>query len=374
MPNFKATYKMENAPSFNWSYLSSKISNECLSLDDSAMLLSNGALSHLEEIANAAHNLTVKRFGKVMRLYAPVYLSNECINGCRYCGFNSQSKIERKTLSIDDAVRDANIIMDTGHRNILLVSGEHPKHVTVDYISSVAGEIRKRAASITIEVQPFDEASYEKLKDAGVDGVTMYQETYDEKTYAAMHPYGPKSKYGMRLDAMDAAASADMRFLGIGALLGLHDWRQEAIAIIEHAKYLMKKYWRAHVSISVPRIRDCAAGFDMPSQISDRELAHMICSMRLSLPDCGINLSTREPSSLRNGLMRLGVTQMSAGSVTYPGGYAGGNSGEQFHIEDKRSPHDVAEIIKKAGYDPIWKDWDRTFFSAHKREITSERI
>lgn len=328
---------------------------------DISELISVQTSSHLEEMAAAAHALTVRRFGRTIRLYAPVYLSNECINGCVYCGFNSNAKIERKTLSVDEAVDEANAIMDAGHRHILLVSGEHPERVSLDYLCSIAAAIRERAAGITIEVQPMDEPSYRRLAAAGVDGVTLYQETYDEGVYRRMHPAGPKKTYGSRMESIDAAGRAGMRSLGIGALLGLADWRSEALSLVSHARDLMRRHWRSHIAISVPRIRDSAMGFAMPNPVSDRDLVQMICALRLALPDCGIVLSTREPAALRNRLLPLGITQMSAGSVTSPGGYTRGGSGEQFHIEDTRSPEAVASMLKSRGYDPVWKDWERTF-------------
>jgi 2-iminoacetate synthase len=329
-------------------------------MDDVAGLLLSG--DHIEEIAQHAHALTVRRFGRTIKLYAPVYISNECINGCSYCGFNAENDIERRTLTVAEAVREVEAVVAKGHRHVLLVSGEKPDAVDANRISSIARSVREMTAGISIEVQPMDEASYRELVRSGVSGVTLYQETYDEKTYGLMHRFGPKSSYGSRIEAIDAAGRAGMRFLGIGALLGLHDWRCEALSLTNHARQLMKKFWRAHVAISVPRIRDSASGFSMPCPVSDRELAHMICALRLSLPDCGISLSTREPSALRESLLPLGITQMSAGSVTSPGGYSQGKGKkdlEQFHIEDTRSPAEFAAMLKAMGYDAVWKDWER---------------
>lgn len=318
-----------------------------------------------EKIAKAAHALTRQRFGNTIKLYAPVYISNSCINGCSYCGFRSSNKIERRTLAKEEVIKEAEAIMSKGHRHLLLVAGEDPKTVMIEMLEEIARALRPKAASLLIEVQPFDESGYRKLAEAGIDGVTLYQETYDRKTYEKMHPFGPKSKYGARLEAIDAAGRAGMRFLGIGALLGLFDWRKETLAIIEHARALMKRHWKSAVTISVPRIRDSASGFKMPCPVSDRDLAEMICALRLALPDCGIALSTREPASLRDKLLPLGITQMSAGSVTSPGGYTQeSKTGEQFHLEDTRSPDAVASMLKNAGYDPVWKDWDATLSNA----------
>lgn len=312
----------------------------------------------LEKYARQANELTVRRFGKTIKLYAPVYLSNSCINACRYCGFNKASNIERKTLSIDEAVKEIDHLLSQGHRHILLVSGEDPNAVSVNYLETIAKKVRGHIARLTIETQPFDEVSYKRLADAGVDGVTLYQETYDRRTYEMMHPSGPKSNFNLRLDAMEAAGRAGMRFLGIGALLGLYDWRFEAASLIKHARELKNKFWQASIAVSFPRIRDCASSFTMPCPVSDKELVKMIVALRLALPDADLVISTREPADLRDHLILLGITQMSAGSVTSPGGYTKKeNAGEQFHIEDTRSPANFAQTLQSKGYQPIWKDW-----------------
>lgn len=312
----------------------------------------------LEELARQAHDLTVQRFGRTIKLYAPLYLSNSCINSCRYCGFNRAAKINRITLSADEAIKEAEFLIAQGHRHILLVAGEDPNAVPLNYLEAIAKKLRGRVAKLTIETQPFDESPYKRLADAGVDGVTLYQETYHRETYEAMHPAGPKSNYQTRLDAIEAAGRAGMRFLGIGALLGLYDWRYEAEALINHARELKKKFWQAHISISFPRIRDSASDFKMPYPVSDKDLVKMIVLIRLALPDADLTISTREPAKLRDCLMPLGITQMSAGSVTSPGGYTKEkDAGEQFHIEDTRSSAIFAEAIATKGYQPVWKDW-----------------
>lgn len=312
----------------------------------------------LEGLARRAHELTVQRFGRTIKLYAPVYLSNSCINSCRYCGFNRASKIGRITLSVDEAIKEAEFLIAQGHRHLLLVAGEDPASVPLEYLEKIAKKLRGRVAKLLIETQPFDEASYRRLADAGVDGVTLYQETYHRETYEKMHPAGPKSNFSARLEAIDAAGRAGMRFLGIGALLGLHDWGYEAAALIEHARALKKKYWQAAISVSFPRIRDCASNFRMPSPVSDKELVRMIVALRLALPDADLTISTREPAALRDRLIPLGITQMSAGSVTSPGGYTRGKAAlEQFHIEDTRPSQKFADTVSSMGYQPVWKDW-----------------
>ncbi len=341
----------------------SRISCESLSLEEIASLLSPSADKHLETMARASNGLTRKIFGKTVKLYAPIYISNECINGCLYCGFNASSKIARRTLSVDEIKKEAETLILAGHRHILLVSGEDPKAVTVDSLCEIAKSIRTSCASLSIEVQPFDESGYRKLSEAGVDGVTLYQETYDRSSYEKFHRSGPKKFFDARLRSMDSAGAAGMRFLGLGALLGLFDWRQEALSLIAHAREMMKRHWKSFITVSVPRIRDCSFSFEMPSAVTDRDLAHMICVLRLALPRCGIILSTREPADLRKNLLPLGITQMSAGSCTSPGGYnSPEKSGEQFHMEDHRKASEVAASLIEMGYDPVWKDWDSNLF------------
>lgn len=312
----------------------------------------------LEQLAHKAHELTIRRFGRTIKLYAPLYLSNSCVNACRYCGFNAANPIDRITLTHDEVVREMEFLVSQGHRHVLLVAGEDPKAVPLEYLEEIAKRVRPRVAKLLIEVQPFDEASYRRLAEAGIDGVTLYQETYHRATYEAMHPAGPKSDFCARLRAIEAAGRAGMRFLGIGALLGLHDWRFEADALIEHARSLKKRFWQASIGVSFPRIRDSASDFKMPSPVSDRELVEMIIRMRLALPDADLTISTREPAELRDRLIPLGITQMSAGSVTSPGGYTRGkDAGEQFHIEDTRPSAAFAEMVSSTGYQPVWKDW-----------------
>lgn len=350
--------EVQNLSAVAWADVASRLGYEDLTLSEVMGLLSPEADGHLEEMAKAAHSLTVKNFGRTIKLYSPLYISNSCINGCLYCGFSSRNAIERKTLGLNETLAEAEVIVSAGHRHILVVAGEDPHTTPIEFIEEVAAALRPRVAGLQIETQAFDETGYRRLSHAGVDGVTLYQETYDRKSYEKVHPYGPKRIFGARTSAIDAAGSAGMRFLGIGALLGLFDWRREAISLIAHARWLMKRHWRAFVTVSVPRIRDSASGFKMPSPVSDRDLAHLICVLRLSLPHSGISLSTREDAKLRGNLLPLGITQMSAGSVTSPGGYTKESvSGEQFQLEDCRSPQVVAEMLMKAGYDPVWKDW-----------------
>jgi 2-iminoacetate synthase len=331
-----------------------------LSLDDFAVLLSSVGKALLEDMAQLARTVTIRRFGRAMRLFAPLYLSNECVSVCTYCGFSAGNDIVRRTLSVEEVVGEANALLGQGFRHLLLVSGEHPRIVSKDYVVECVAALAPLVPSLAIEVQVWDDATYRRIVDAGADGLVVYQETYDRATYASTHRKGKKRNYEWRLGAPDRGANAGMRRLGIGALLGLHpDWRSDAIALAAHARALVKRHWRAEISIALPRLRP-AAGFRPTDVVSDAEYVQLLCALRLFLPDVGITLSTREPPALRDAIVPLGITSMSAGSHTEPGGYATTSTAEpQFEISDPRPPAAVAEALRAAGYDPVWKDWQR---------------
>jgi len=329
-------------------------------------LISPAAENFLEQMAQQARQLTIQRFGRTIQLYAPLYVSNYCLNSCRYCGYNVQTTCERKRLSVDEAIAEADIIASQGFRHILLVSGEDPEFITVDYLTRLACRLKSKFSSISVEIYPMSRRDYEKLFAAGIDGVALYQETYNRRLYSEYHISGPKSDYDYRLDTHDRTASAGMRRLGLGALLGLGDWRVETLALAEHAAWLMKKYWRCRVSFSFPRLRP--ANHVLPNfehLTTDRDLVRMMLTLRLCFADAGIVLSTRESASLRDNLTGLCVTRMSAGSKTSPGGYGRRiQSQEQFEIDDKRSPAEVAAMIRSSGCECVWKDWDAAFTPA----------
>lgn len=316
--------------------------------------------SSLESLLKRAREATGQRFGRVMQLYAPLYLSNECVDTCTYCGFSLMNKIRRRTLTVDETVQETEFLIAQGFRHVLYVSGEHPAHVTPDYLAEVIGRVRPRLASVSIEVAPFHEAVYRRLIDAGLDGVVLYQETYDTKRYEEFHLAGPKKSYTRRLSLPEEAARAGIRQLGMGILLGLGDWRRDATALVDHIQRLRKRYWQTEFTVSLPRLRPCAADFQPPHPVSDRDFIQLIAALRLTLPEVGIVLSTREAPSLRDTLIGVGVTRMSAGSRTEPGGYMHPErSLKQFEIEDLRPPSEVARMITERGYEPVWKDWER---------------
>lgn len=329
------------------------------SIDALAALLSPAAGEELESLAQAAHAATVERFGKTIALFAPLYLSNECVCTCTYCGFSMGLDIKRRTLFPTEVENEARELARRGLRNILLVSSEHPKRVPPAYVAACIQAAKRHAPYVGLEIAAAEEEDYRQFVAAGCDGVVLYQETYDRAVYARHHLGGPKMRYGWRMDALERASSAGAKHLGIGALLGLADWRFEALALVAHARYLERHSWRSQINVSLPRINPAAGGFVADHPVGDREFVQMLCFLRLALPTAGIVLSTREHAALRDRLLPLGITQMSAGSSTEPGGYEEpGAAGEQFELEDLRSPSEMAQRLRELGYDPVFKDWE----------------
>lgn len=306
-----------------------------------------------------AARLTRQRFGHTIQLYAPLYLSNECIDTCTYCGFARTNPIIRKTLSPDEVLQEAQFLITQGFRHLLLVAGEHPKQVSKNYLCDIAKVLRPHLSSLSIEVAPFEEGDYREMINAGVDGVVIYQETYHRETYKEVHIGGPKKDFDRRLRLIEDACRAGIRKAGIGILLGLAPYREDVAALIHHARYLQKYFWQTEFSISLPRLKPCASAYQAKHPVSDEEFAEIIATIRCALPEVAINLSTRESPMLREKLMPLGITHMSAGSRTEPGGYLKPEeTGKQFELEDHRSPAEVAVSIQKAGMEPVWKDWE----------------
>jgi 2-iminoacetate synthase len=338
----------------------------------------------LEAMAQTSHALTLQNFGRTMRLFAPLYLSNECINNCSYCGFSRDNPILRVTLSVDEVAAEARHLLQSGFRQILLVAGEHPKFVSRDYLADCVRALASDFPSIAIEVGPMEAEDYTPIVAAGAEGLVVYQETYNRGVYAELHTAGPKRDFNWRLDCPERGYDAGFRRIGVGALFGLWRWQEEAIALAAHLEYLLKRCWQAQISVSLPRLRPAAGGFRPLFSMTDRELAQLVCALRITFPQVGIVLSTRERALLRDALTSLGVTTMSAGSHTEPGGYTRQGTehlhqtvrgrivapdfqdGEdelatgQFEISDERSPAEIATVLRQRGIEPVWKDWDQT--------------
>ena len=332
----------------------------------------------LQTLAARSAATTRRHFGRTMRLFAPLYLSNECINSCTYCGFSRENAIQRVTLEIDQVENEARHLVTEGFRNILLVAGEHPKFVSGPYLEMCLERLRPIVPSLSIEVAPMETPDYKPLVQAGAEGLVVYQETYHRETYARMHLAGPKKDFDWRLDCPERGHEAGFRRIGIGALFGLADWRFEALALAAHLEYLQRVCWKSQLTVSLPRLRPCAGEFEPENPLPDREFIQLLCALRVAFPAVGIVLSTREPSTLRDLVAPLGITMMSAGSHTEPGGYTGqgkeslhitvrgkiqpGTGGEsateQFSISDDRDARTVEGVLQKLGLEPVWKDWD----------------
>jgi len=338
----------------------------------------------LDALAARARELTLQHFGRTMRLFAPLYLSNECINSCRYCGFSRENSILRVTLSVDEVVKEGRHLAREGFRQLLLVAGEHPKFVSGDYLAECVRALRQDFSSIAIEVGPMETEEYVPIVAAGAEGLVVYQETYNRAVYAELHAAGPKKDFEWRLRCPERGYDAGFRRIGIGALFGLAPWRDDASALAAHLEYLLKRCWKSSITVSVPRLRPAAGEFHPLFPMSDRDLVQLVAALRVTFPQVGIVLSTRERAELRDLLTTVGVTMMSAGSHTEPGGYTHQGQSHihrtvrgrivlpevpipdsqiatgQFEISDSRSPQEIAQVLRRRGLEPVWKDWDTT--------------
>ncbi len=332
---------------------------------DLLALFSPAAVARLEPMAREAQRLTRQHFGRTIGLYAPLYLSNICGADCVYCGYavRSRNRERRLNLTPEQIRRECEALAAHGYQSVLLLTGEAPKAAPLDYIAEGVRIAREYFPSVAIEVYSLDYDDYKRLCAQGLDGVTIYMETYDREVYQRVHLLGDKRDYEYRLGAIERAGHAGVRRLSIGALLGLTDWRVDGFYLALHALYLQRVCWKSAVSVSFPRLLHVPERFQVPEMVSDREMVQLMLALRLVLPEAGFNLSTREAPGLRDRLIPLGVTMMSAGSSTRPGGYQtyGDETLEQFAIEDNRSPAEIAEVIRAQGYDPVWKDFDQAF-------------
>lgn len=332
-----------------------------LSLDDLASLLSPAAAPFLEEMAQLSHRLTLERFGRTMQLYAPMYLTNVCANICTYCGFSAQNRIPRKALNDAEILAEAGALKPHGFDHVLLVTGESSRY-GADYLANALRLLRPQFSSLSIEVQPLETEEYAALAADGLSAVLVYQETYDAATYPLHHLKGPKSDLRQRLETPDRLGRAGVKKIGLGALYGLSDWRAESWFVGLHLHYLEKTYWRTRYSISFPRLRPHEGTDIAVTAFGERDLVQAACAFRLFSQEVELSLSTRESERFRNHAFRLGFTTMSAGSKTNPGGYSSApDSLEQFEIDDHRSPAEIAAFLRRAGYEPVWKDWDASY-------------
>ncbi|WP_229625134.1 2-iminoacetate synthase ThiH [Vibrio parahaemolyticus] len=336
-------------------------------LEDFKAFISPAAEPYLEQMAKLSYSLTRKRFGNTMSLYIPLYLSNLCANACTYCGFSMENRIKRRTLNRDEVEAEIDAIKRMKFDSVLLVTGEHETKVGMKYFREMVPIIKQRFNYLAMEVQPLDQDEYAELKTLGLDAVMVYQETYHPKTYAQHHLRGNKMDFRYRLETPDRLAKAGIDKIGIGALIGLEEWRTDCFFAAAHLDYLERTYWQSRYSISFPRLRPCAgnvpaSGLQPKSVMTDKQLVQLICAYRLFNPEVELSLSTRESPQFRDNVLPLGITSMSAASKTQPGGYATEEVElEQFEISDERSAASVEDMIRAKGFDPVWRDWHSAY-------------
>ncbi len=327
-------------------------------MEDFKALLSPAADAYLEPMAQKSHRLTCQRFGRTVQLYIPLYLSNFCENRCVYCGFSGANKLKRKVLSMEELEQEARVIRKNPYRHILLVTGEAPSKAGVDYLAEAIQTLNPHFSQVSLEVQPLEAAEYVHLVKKGLHGVSVYQETYHEKVYPNYHPFGKKADFLFRLETPERLGMAGVRKIGLGNLIGLEDWRTEAWFTALHLQYLRRHFWQTKYSISFPRLRPFSGeGFQPRFETTERNLTQLIVAYRLLDSDLELSLSTRERPHYRDNVFPLGITSMSAGSKTGPGGYSDSGELEQFAVNDERSPMEVADRIRSKGFEPVWKDW-----------------
>ncbi|GEM81703.1 2-iminoacetate synthase ThiH [Vibrio superstes] len=334
------------------------LSKSRLDIEDFKALISPAAEPYLESMAQLSNQRTRQRFGSNVGLYVPLYLSNLCSNDCTYCGFSMKNKIKRKTLDLDEIGLEIDALKAMKFDSVLLVTGEHQNKVGMDYFRQVLPEIKKDFNYLAMEVQPLDQAQYAELKTLGLDAVMVYQETYNPSTYAEHHLKGSKTDFYYRLETPDRLAKAGIDKIGIGALIGLDNWRVDSLFVATHLEYLERTYWKSRYSISLPRLRPCEGGVQPKSILNDKQMVQLICAYRLFNQHVDISLSTRESATFRDNILPLGVTTVSAASKTQPGGYAVDTEElEQFEISDERSATEVELAIRNRGLEPVWRDW-----------------
>jgi 2-iminoacetate synthase len=358
-----------------------------------ARLLDEDSGGPLEALARESQLVTRRHFGRTMRLFAPLYLSNECVNNCSYCGFSRDAAILRTTLTVEQVTREARHLHALGFRNVLLVAGEHPKFVSDGYLQACIDALKEWIPTIAVEVGPMEHEQYSEIVSHGAEGLVVYQETYHREIYQTLHTAGPKKNFDWRLDCPERAYAGGFRRIGVGALFGLAPWREEALSLCAHLEYLLKHCWKSQLTVSFPRMRPYAGNYEYTPDpvlfLPDRAFVRLIAAFRILFPQVGIVVSTREPAPLRDAIATLGVTHMSAGARTEPGGYTGAGSDdlhltvrgkrveltdksgaekatEQFQIHDTRSPKEVASMLSQQGLDPVWKDWDPALLAAGK--------
>lgn len=336
----------------------SVISKEIVNVNDLPVLLSEISDEQLEVMAKRANEESVNNFGRVVQLFTPLYLGNYCENQCIYCAFNQNYKVKRKKLSFEEVEKECAFTAETDLDEILLLTGESRKHTGIDYIAKSARIASKFFNGVGVEIYPLDEEEYITLIDAGVNSLTVYQETYDEVRYDALHIAGPKKNFRYRLDAPERGAKAGMNKIQIGALLGLSNPLEDAYKTGIHMAYLLKKYPEVEWALSIPRLKDIENGDFIGTSIEDRQFVQILLALRIAFPKVTISISTRESSEFRANLIPLGVNKLSAGVSTAVGRRNGEDKEtKQFEISDTSSVEDVKAMVTDKGYQVVFRNW-----------------
>ncbi|MBN1928327.1 MAG: 2-iminoacetate synthase ThiH [Chlorobiaceae bacterium] len=338
------------------------LTDERLTEDIEPLLRQTDAES-LERLAAEAQAVTLRRFGRIISLYAPLYLSNFCSSGCVYCGFASDRTSPRRKLEFDEIERELRAMKKLGIGDVLLLTGERTSAAGFDYLRRSVELAARIMPRVAIEAFPMSVAEYRALAECGCTGLTIYQETYDPENYAKLHRWGPKQDFLERLETPERAITGGIRSVGIGALLGLSEPVGEALAVARHARHLCRTYWKAGVSVSFPRIRPQEGGFQPAYEVGDRFLARMIMAFRTAMPDIDLVLSTRESPAFRDGMAGLGITRMSIASRTTVGGYVESETAgaSQFEVSDDRSAEEFCAALRAKNLEPVFKNWDAAY-------------
>lgn len=331
--------------------------NEQLELGDFMALISPAAAPYLSDMAVLAKRFTRQRFGNGVSMYVPLYLTNLCTNNCRYCGFAAHNKFPRRVLTAAETKQECEAIKAMGYENILVVTGENERRGGMDYFREMLPIVREYASYLSMEVQPLDTEDYRELKTLGLDAVMVYQETYDPACYKENHLSGKKTDMRYRMETPERLGDAGIDKVGIGALLGLFDWKADTIALARHLLYMRQHYWQTRMSLSFPRLRPAAGGFEPVSPVNDRQMIQTLCAWRLFDHELEISISTRESRRFRDVIVPVVITAISAGSSTQPGGYAVDHHDlPQFIINDDRSVQEVTAALKQSGLEPIFRE------------------
>lgn len=333
--------------------------------DFAALISENARIHYLKEMASMSMQLTRRRFGRTVNMYLPLYLTNLCSNKCRYCGFSSDNKFHRTVLTLDEIRQECIAINEMGYENILLVTGENSRRGGMEYFRQVLPIVKEYAAYLQMEVQPLETEDYAELKELGLDSVSVYQETYHPLCYKENHLAGKKTDMRFRMETPDRLGKAGIDKVGLGALIGLYDWKVDLCAVAMHVLYMREHYYKTRLSVSFPRLRPATGGYEPKFPMNDAKLVQLICAWRIFDNELDLTISTRESAEFRDMVIPLGITAVSAGSSTEPGGYANkGKYLEQWSVNDDRSVDEVVKALHINGLEAVFHDASTSYFKA----------